>query len=104
MNINTEIAAFPCSPSPTHFSSSGMTLRQYAAIKLRVPNSGTDWLDDMIVASIRNDFASKAMQSHIAIGFVSMCEAGHQEGEINKAIAKASYDMADAMIVARGKV
>ena len=23
----------------------GMTLRQYAAIKLRVPNSGTDWLD-----------------------------------------------------------
>jgi hypothetical protein len=79
----------------------GMTLRQYAAIKLRVPNSGTDWLDDMIVASIRNDFAAKAMQSHVAIGFVAMCGAGHQEGEINKAIAKASYDMADAMIVAR---
>jgi hypothetical protein len=26
----------------------GMTLRQYAAIKLKVPDSGTDWLDDMI--------------------------------------------------------
>lgn len=26
----------------------GMSLRQYAAIKLRVPNSGTDWLDEMI--------------------------------------------------------
>ena len=26
----------------------GMTLRQYAAIHLKVPNSGTDWLDDMI--------------------------------------------------------
>jgi hypothetical protein len=26
----------------------GMTLRQYAAIKLRVPDSGIDWLDDMI--------------------------------------------------------
>lgn len=27
---------------------SGMTLRQYAAIHLKVPDSGTDWLDDMI--------------------------------------------------------
>ena len=26
----------------------GMTMRQYAAIHLRVPNSGADWLDDMI--------------------------------------------------------
>ena len=26
----------------------GMTLRQYAAIHLKVPNSGTDWLDEMI--------------------------------------------------------
>jgi|LakMenE01Jun11ns_1017448.scaffolds.fasta_scaffold9783619_2 hypothetical protein len=31
----------------------GMTLRQYAAIKLKVPNSGTDWLDDMIRESLR---------------------------------------------------
>jgi hypothetical protein len=30
-----------------------MTLRQYAAIKLKVPNSGTDWLDDMIRESLR---------------------------------------------------
>jgi hypothetical protein len=30
----------------THFN--GMTLREYAAIKLKVPDSGTDWLDDMI--------------------------------------------------------
>ena len=26
----------------------GMTLRQYAAIHLKVPNSGMDWLDEMI--------------------------------------------------------
>lgn len=26
----------------------GMTLRQYAAIHLKLPNSGTDWLDEMI--------------------------------------------------------
>lgn len=40
----------------------GMTLRQYAAIKLRVPNSGTDWLDDMIQTSQRDELAGKAMQ------------------------------------------
>jgi hypothetical protein len=35
----------------------GMTLRQYAAIKLKVPDSGLDWLDAMIVQSLRDDFA-----------------------------------------------
>jgi hypothetical protein len=54
--------------------------------------------------TLRDYFAAKAMQSHLVIGFVSMCGAGYQEGEINKAIAKAAYDMADAMIVAGGKV
>ena len=32
---------------------SGMTLRQYAAIKLAVPDSGLPWLDEMIVQSRR---------------------------------------------------
>jgi len=39
----------------------GMTLRQYAAIKLKVPDSGTDWLDAMIEQSLRDDFAAKAL-------------------------------------------
>jgi len=29
----------------------GISIRQYAAIKLRVPDSGLDWLDDMIRAA-----------------------------------------------------
>ena len=41
----------------------GMTLRQYAAIKLRVPKSGTDWLDEMIRESMRDDLAAKAMMA-----------------------------------------
>lgn len=36
---------------------SDITLRQYAAIKLKVPDSGTDWLDDMIRQSLKDDFA-----------------------------------------------
>ena len=30
----------------------GMTLRQYAAIHLRIDDSGTDWLDEMIRAAM----------------------------------------------------
>lgn len=51
---------------------SGMTLRQYAAIKLRVPNSGTDWLDEMIRTSLRDELAAKAVQAYFTdpnVGF-----------------------------------
>jgi len=38
----------------------GMTLRQYAAIHLKVPDSGEEWLDDMIRESLWNEFAAHA--------------------------------------------
>ena len=42
----------PAFPTPAGIQhNDGMTLRQYAAIKLRVPDSGLPWLDDMIVKS-----------------------------------------------------
>ncbi len=41
----------PAFPVPSLAVGSGMTLRQYAAIKLCVPDSGLPWLDDMIVKS-----------------------------------------------------
>ena len=37
----------------TERKNNGMTLRQYAAIKLAVPDSGLPWLDEMIVQSRR---------------------------------------------------
>jgi hypothetical protein len=57
-------AAFPVRERTINFSgidggriigsgSPGMSLRAYAAIKLRVPASGIDWLDAMIVESKR---------------------------------------------------
>ena len=59
--------AFPRPASEGHGSADtygeqgGMTLRQYAAIKLRVPDSGLDWLDAMIQESRRDEFAGHAM-------------------------------------------
>jgi len=42
------------------FGISGLTARQHAAIELRVPDSGLDWLDAMIRESRRMDFAGQA--------------------------------------------
>lgn len=45
----------------------GMSLREYAAIHLRVPNSGTDWLNEMIRQSRRDWFAGQALDSLIQL-------------------------------------
>jgi hypothetical protein len=71
---------------------SGMTLRQYAAIKLKVPDSGTDWLDDMINKSLLDDFAAKAMQGLMNTEY-RLTDASYK--------AKQSYAIADAMLAAR---
>jgi hypothetical protein len=53
-NTNTGGSAFPVPGLQHDEAFNGMTMRQYAAIKLKVPDSGTDWLDDMIRKS--NEF------------------------------------------------
>lgn len=79
----------------------GMNLRQYAAIRLRVPESGDAWLDDMIRKSVRDELAGKAMPEL----FRSVFEAGVKQGkdaiQIARTIAGSSYDLADAMLKAR---
>lgn len=67
-----------------------MTLRQYAAIKLKVPDSGDDWLDAMIEESLRDDFAVKAMNAFLSI------DGGTLEKD-----AEVSYRMAHEMMRAR---
>ena len=68
-----------------------MTLRQYAAIKLRVPESGTDWLDDMIRKSNRDYFAAAALTG-------LMAEGGGASWDDD---ATNAYLCADAMLKAR---
>lgn len=48
MSDNGKSAAFPV---PKIHSGIGLTKREYAAILLRVPDSGADWLDEMILRS-----------------------------------------------------
>lgn len=67
----------------------GMTLRQYAAIKLKVPESGDDGLDWMIAKSLRDDFAAKA------IPFIQW------NSDNTSLCAKRCYEIADPMLEAR---
>jgi len=81
-NFDSAVPAFPIPGLQNDADFNGMTLRQYAAIKLRAPNSGTDWLDELIRTSLRDEFAAKAMLS---------------------LPASKAYVMADAMLAARGE-
>ncbi len=55
MSSEMQSLAFPFNGAGERHA--GLNMRQYAAIHLKVPNSGTEWLDDMIRTSLRNDFA-----------------------------------------------
>ena len=91
----------------------GMTLRQYAAIKLRVPNSGTDWLDAMIRETLRDYFAAKAMQGILSHHGVydedahhhSLCSQKESKDRENAVpfnqLSGYAYSMADEMLKAR---
>ena len=87
--------AFPRSPRSGIYEGEydGMTLRQYAAIKLRVPNGGTDWLDEMIRQGLRDEFATKALSVLDVHAHVSAPAAD--------ILAKSAYNIADAMLKAR---
>ncbi|WP_368655437.1 hypothetical protein ABRY94_11940 [Castellaniella ginsengisoli] len=74
----------------------GMSLRQYAAIKLRVPDSGIDWLDDMIRQSLRDEAAAKAMP----VVWREIPEDTNRETAL-RALGLCTYEMADAMLAAR---
>jgi len=90
----------PAFPSNRDMRYGGMTLRQYAAIKLRVPNSGADWLDEMIRTSLRDDLAAKAMQACYA----DYCKHADVQGYVEGwrvGVAKDAYESADAMLAAR---
>ena len=105
--IETCGPAFPVQYSneadgPTVMPHVGMTLRQYAAIKLRVPNSGTDWLDEMIRESLRDELAAKGMPDCYAEYCAHANVRGYEE-QWQIGIAMDSYAMADAMLKARDR-
>jgi hypothetical protein len=77
------IFAFPSENGP------GMTLTQYAAIKLKVPRSGDPELDDWIHKRIRLDLAGQALSG----GMFCVDDKAHATE-----FAKSAFEIADAML------
>jgi len=86
--------AFPCPPglqsNGFYSNGNGITIREYAAIKLRVPDSGVPWLDEMIVKAKRDYFAAAIMQGLMA-----------SQWQVDDPYPIYAYKIADAMIKAR---
>ena len=112
--IDTGGPAFPCDTIVMRdekgrlhgheISSAGMTLRQYAAIKLKVPDSGTDWLDAMITKSLLNDFAGKAIPALTAMTHDELEEftLNYDDSKTsNDLCAEAAHGIAHAMLKAQ---
>lgn len=95
----TQITQNPATGETTTYQylSDGMTLRQYAAIKLKVPDSGTDWLDEMITESRCRDAAEKALAALIHSA-PSGTTFGTSHDVTNLVFANASYALANAML------
>ena len=67
----------------------GMTLREYAAIELRIPDSGIDWLDEMIAKAERRNIAVQAMQGMMSNSAVDVPPVS---------VMALAYEQADAML------
>lgn len=99
MNPKKDTSHEPAFASPREYFSDDygapacMNKRMYAAIKLRVPDSGEEWLDDMIRQSLRDEFAGKAMQGIVSATAVV---AGDYTD-----VARWAYEYANAMLKAR---
>jgi hypothetical protein len=80
-----------------------MSPRQYAAIELRVPDSGTPWLDKMIREALRVEIAKQALAgikaNQITVGAIGAFseKSGRAPDEI---LSTACFVTADAMLEA----
>lgn len=101
--INDGGPAFPmqvhASPSSeVHF---GLTVRQYAAIKLCVPDSGTPWLDEMIQKSLRDKLAGQALAGLLCSPNTIKVNGTPIGNPIQ--YTDVAYDLADEMLERRKK-
>jgi hypothetical protein len=94
----------PAYPMPGHTDQNGtripmtggMTLQQYAAITLKVPNSGDADIDEMIRKSLLNDFAATVMPAVLA----DLWSQGLHVTPIPPVAVKFSYGVACEMLKA----
>jgi hypothetical protein len=83
-------SAFPVTGVAYCEDSPGITLPQYAAIKLKVPRSGDPDIDKMIRESRRADFAEKVLGTFTGDIYI--------DGQVAAILVEQAFNVADAML------
>ena len=102
MEKDTSGQAFPTQETMDYHGCKGMTLRDYACIKLKVPETDKDWLNEIILKSKGDYFAGQVVVGLISGGFQYMQASGYLNQK-DKDYAEHCYKVADAMIKEREK-
>lgn len=77
----------------------GMSQRVYAAIQLQVPNSGEEWLDEMIRKANRREAACAAMQGLLSNSdWTKSANIPDDFDEYKERIVSASYEFSDELL------
>jgi hypothetical protein len=97
MTTNDGGPAFP--RDDYHNGVEGMSLRQYAAIHLCVPDSGEPWLDDMIRQAQRDRLSGQALAGLVAGG--NHLQGGPESVNSTENAVQVAYRAAVAMLSAR---
>lgn len=77
----------------------GMTLRDYACIHLRVPETNHGWLNELIRTAQRDELAAKAML--VAMEKALGAPTDEESAEAMALVPELAQAMADAMLKAR---
>ena len=102
-----DVEETPALPSQTdRLYYHGFNKRQRAAIDLRVPDSGTPWLDEMIRQAVRNDVATEVLSGLLAncggpVQANQMCGTNYCNGTKEMTVEWA-VDLADALLARIG--
>jgi hypothetical protein len=102
--MKDNVKAFPYAYKCNYevFHQDGMTLKEYAAIRLKVPRSGDPDIDAMIRESLWKDFAEAALKGISQEYFSNDFNTGSAKADISN-IAHCARLVADAMLAQMDK-
>lgn len=87
-----------------HAASAGLTAIEHAAILLRVPTSGTPWLDSMILHAKRDDIAQAVLVGCLSYSHCCPQKGNWQENCADMDLAMHCFELAGTMLKAGGYI
>jgi len=104
--MSSEETPKPLGDWPAFCPTDGLSAREITAIELRIPQSGREWIDDMIRKANRDELAAKAMQAIVAktplqADWLDDPETTAHRKQTMECVSRGAYLYSDAMLAAR---